>query len=718
MLVLNLFSIPPFISAIIIIGIGFFVIYKNPLSRRNQALLLFCLCLFFWLTCYGAAYNSSTPEGALKWARRGFIAVAFIAYLFCNFTVIFLKAPRQNFVLGVLFASSVILALLSQTELIYDGVDQFFWGYYPTAGPLYGVFIAIYVATWLYCLWLVYMDMENKKKAGDFLSYNRLKYVFFAWLGGTLGVVDYLPKYGVPVYPFAYIVALYWVLTLAFVISRYRVLADISFITRKLLIGSAFFMAMASIFGLSYLMIDKIGEVFSLNEVMLTVVAAVGLGLICQPLYRYVRKIIDRSFFPEHCERDERVARLGQDILLTKDMVDFSRIIMESLVSSFKVVKASVFVWSKGERAFTLQAGTGWGPNRDEKSIAKMTSNDPIPKAIFNKNHLLLDDLRRDSGAMEDSRSLELILLQMGANVCIPIQRGTNLLGFFVLGDKESGLAYDPEDIKALKNIAKHTFVALENIDLKKRWNEGEVERKQMDKLFHRYMSASVADEVLKMVDQDAWAGERRYVTVLMADLRGFTSTSEVQEPEEVVQCLNEYFSELVEIILSYGGTVDKFMGDAVMVIFGAPKPIPDQENRAVRCAIDMQARLRGLNEKRKREGRFSLEMGIGISAGDVVAGNIGSDKRTEYTFIGDCVNIASRLQSVAEGEQILATVNVVEKVADQVDFIKREPITLKGRSEPLEIGYITGLKPDEKSKLTIEDIPEIKVKYDDKGFC
>jgi adenylate cyclase len=252
--------------------------------------------------------------------------------------------------------------------------------------------------------------------------------------------------------------------------------------------------------------------------------------------------------------------------------------------------------------------------------------------------------------------------------------------------------------------------MALENMDLNRRWSEGVALTDQMDKILHRYLSGSVADEVLKRVHQaQNWAGERRYVTVLIADLRGFTSVSETNTPEEIVHCLNEYFSEIIEIVLSHGGSVDKFMGDAVLVVFGAPTPLAESEVSAVSCALEMQNSLKRLNEKRAAKGLFTLEMGIGICAGDVVAGNIGSDKRMDFTVIGDPVNMASKLQSLAGPGEIYITASLAgnDKLKDVFKFSPAKMVRIKGKNEMIAVSNVTEYLPkfEESEKWSMGDV-------------
>jgi len=170
---------------------------------------------------------------------------------------------------------------------------------------------------------------------------------------------------------------------------------------------------------------------------------------------------------------------------------------------------------------------------------------------------------------------------------------------------------------------------------------------------------------------------------------------SEKMKPEEVVHILNEYFSAMIEIIFKYEGTLDKFIGDAIMAVFGAPVAHPDDPQRALRTAVEMREELKKLQEKWKGEGRPAFDIGIGINTGEVVAGNIGSSERMDYTVIGDNVNLASRLESLNKEHQthILISEDTYQKVKDVAKVRPIEPVKVKGKEKEVMIYEVEGLK-------------------------
>jgi class 3 adenylate cyclase len=218
---------------------------------------------------------------------------------------------------------------------------------------------------------------------------------------------------------------------------------------------------------------------------------------------------------------------------------------------------------------------------------------------------------------------------------------------------------------------------------------EGLQQRERIREIFGRYVTRQVADEILS--GRVPLGGQRTTATVLFADIRGFTRLSEEMAPEEVVALLNEYLGAMVTCVLDGGGVVDKYIGDAIMALFGVPVSLGSPEldaQAAVRCAIQMSAALDRLNARRVAEGGLPVELGIGVHTGEVVAGNIGIPERMEYTVIGDTVNLCSRIEGLTRtlGVRVLLSKSCVEHLEDShaVRFV--ETVTVKGRAQPVTV--------------------------------
>jgi len=213
-------------------------------------------------------------------------------------------------------------------------------------------------------------------------------------------------------------------------------------------------------------------------------------------------------------------------------------------------------------------------------------------------------------------------------------------------------------------------------------------EKRKMKKLFGQYVSKDVYEQLVANPGLARLGGQRREMTVLFSDIRGFTSVSEKGEPEEIVHMLNEYFTRMVEIVFHHQGTVDKFVGDMVMALFGAPLDDPDHAEHAVEAALDMMQELHKLNVKWNSEGRPSLDIGVGVNTGPMIAGNIGSDQIMSYTVIGDAVNLGSRLESL--NKQYSAHIIISEATRSHLKgtytFKPLGDVVVKGKTKPVAI--------------------------------
>lgn len=217
---------------------------------------------------------------------------------------------------------------------------------------------------------------------------------------------------------------------------------------------------------------------------------------------------------------------------------------------------------------------------------------------------------------------------------------------------------------------------------------------KQVKNLMYRYMTPEVAEALLASGDTGL-GGKRKDVSVLFSDIRSYTTLTEKLQAEEVVAMLNGYFEEMVDAVFKYGGTLDKYIGDALMAVFGSPAPLEDHAWCAMQAAVEMRERLAEFNANRAREGLMEISIGMGIHSDSVVSGNIGSSKRMELTSIGDGVNLASRLEGTSKqyGTDLVISRNTYERYAERLYVRELDFITVKGKTEPVTIYELLGVR-------------------------
>ncbi len=216
-------------------------------------------------------------------------------------------------------------------------------------------------------------------------------------------------------------------------------------------------------------------------------------------------------------------------------------------------------------------------------------------------------------------------------------------------------------------------------------------QEKRMKTTMYRYMNPGVAERVMALGDDALMVGERKEVSILFSDIRGYTTLTENFEASEVVSLLNQYFETMVEAVFNYEGTLDKFIGDALMAVFGAPLPVQEHAWMAVQSALDMRSRLKEFND---RQSQHKIAIGMGISSGEVVSGNIGSQKRMDYTVIGDGVNLSARLESITKQYHcdIILSEFTCELCGDRIWVRELDKIRVKGKNQAVSIYELIGL--------------------------
>jgi len=216
---------------------------------------------------------------------------------------------------------------------------------------------------------------------------------------------------------------------------------------------------------------------------------------------------------------------------------------------------------------------------------------------------------------------------------------------------------------------------------------------------FQRLLSPDLAEMVVSGKLRVEKGGVSRVATVVFIDIRGFTSLSELTPPDEVLQMLNEYFEVVVDVVFRYEGTVDKFIGDEIMVIWGAPVPHVDDPVRAVKAALEIKDALIDFNRNRRRHAKPEIRIGVGINTGTLVAGYIGSSQTMSYSVIGDTVNTAARLCTAAEPGQILVSEPTYRLLGNRFEAEEIEAVRAKGKHEPIRVYAVRGLRPAPESE-------------------
>lgn len=312
---------------------------------------------------------------------------------------------------------------------------------------------------------------------------------------------------------------------------------------------------------------------------------------------------------------------------------------------------------------------------RKENLEEKLYSRTLVSTVIQKKSGFIFDS--DESG--EQDQSLSIFQLRIKTALCAPIHSEGQIYGVIYLDSKKRGAKFNGDDLDLTMNIAGISGVAIENMELYKKLETESLIRDHLK----RFCSPNIAEKIIAERGNGDFhlQSQKTNLTVLFADIRGFTPLSETLAPLEVAQLLNSYFSEMCAIVFANGGTLDKFIGDCMMVLFNAPVAVKDHEYMAVKTALEMKTRLRKMLPQWQANGIPEFQVGIGINTGDAVVGSIGTTSRMEYTAIGDTVNISSRVCGIAKPNQILITEAVYDKVKDRFRTASMGATQLKGKS-------------------------------------
>ncbi len=324
------------------------------------------------------------------------------------------------------------------------------------------------------------------------------------------------------------------------------------------------------------------------------------------------------------------------------------------------------------------------GAKTRDESIAQLgekltVSRTITQKVMTDKIAILSQDAKTDA----QFHGAESIVSQgVRSTICAPLLTQSNVHGVVYADRLDPFAAFTSDHLELISAVAAQTAVTVETVKAHKRLAREEVARAN----YSRFMPEYVVKQMLDNPDSFKLGGVNQTITVLFADIRGFTSLSERANPEKVVGLLNRYFTAMTDIIFAHGGTLDKYIGDGMMALFGAPTATPSDPVNAVKAAVAMQKRIQTLNSELAAEGFSSIQVGIGLHTGEATIGYIGSDKRSEYTAIGDTVNLAARLESNAIGNQILMSEATQTAAGNIFPVTPLPPLTVKNRLQPVQL--------------------------------
>ena len=397
------------------------------------------------------------------------------------------------------------------------------------------------------------------------------------------------------------------------------------------------------------------------------------------------------TFLPEKDIKDVTVLRADYEKLRVAHELSQKLSIDADLDTLLQKIVDEAFLLIRADRAVIL--------------LLDAETEDFVPRYVRQKrdeeiklSKSILDEVRTkkravlSSDAMVDERfkaAKSIIMQGIRSTMCVPLLYNDKLLGAMHMDSMLATGAFTEKDLLLFSGIATQAAVAIENNMLAQKIEHEATARAQ----FQRLLSPNLVEQIVSGQLTLNQGGARRDVTMLFADIRGFTAMSERHAPEEMVVTLNEYFEVMVDVLFRHGGTLDKYVGDEIIGLFGAPVDLVDAPLRSVRCALDMMRALEEFNRLRVDQGREKVSIGIGVNTGSVIAGAIGSSRTLQYTVIGDAVNIAARLCSLAKPGEIIISETTLELAGPHILSEPRKPVQVKGKREALQIYSVQGIR-------------------------
>ncbi|MFY1824535.1 adenylate/guanylate cyclase domain-containing protein [Myxococcus fulvus] len=324
--------------------------------------------------------------------------------------------------------------------------------------------------------------------------------------------------------------------------------------------------------------------------------------------------------------------------------------------------------------------------HRTGKPVNVMLSDTVLKRVVETGKAVLTADAIID----ERFSAAESIVAQgIRSAMAVPLMVNSKIQAVLFLDSRQQINAFSEKDLNILSGIASQASIALENAALGDQIRAEAVTRAELS----RFLSKAVADAVISGETEDLRQSRLAEVSCLFADIRGFTTISENESPQEVVSMLNAFFTAMADVVFRYEGNLDKFIGDCVMAVWGPPLSHPDDAARAVRAALEMQEAVDQINRNRVAAGKAPIEVGIGINTGQAVVGYMGSAERHEFTAIGDTVNTASRLCGMAKSGEVLASESTVRRSGAGFDVEELPAMQVKGKEKAVPTYRVHGVE-------------------------
>ena len=407
--------------------------------------------------------------------------------------------------------------------------------------------------------------------------------------------------------------------------------------------------------------------------------------LLFNPVYRHVQNLVDRLFFRKSFDYKATVLSVSNALASVLNLQEITHRIVNTVRQQMFIDTVGLLVMNedkKSYRSFFLRDDQPPLPQGDSDNTQYQLSDPLIGLIASEKRFITRYDLEENPSYRDLKKTGLDQFERLGASIGFPLLHHDALIGVLFIGYKKSGKFYSREDVDLLQTLTTQGAIAIENARLAEQMKHEAMVRTSLT----RYLSPQIVEQVMERKMALDLGGQRKTVTVLFSDIRNFTGISETWPPDQLMTILNQYFTDMVRTLFEHQGIIDKFVGDAIVAVFGSLIEVENPAQSAVQAAMAMMHKMPALNQRWEAEYGLTLKMGIGIATGEVFLGNIGSPERMEFTVIGDTVNVASRFSGLAKADQILAAQETIQQLDPGIEFRALPRVKVKGKARNLSV--------------------------------
>ena len=663
---------------VVYVFLGLVVYVMKPDQKSGHA--FFLLCLFVGLFTITMLDMSWIDTGVIRLylAAAGIFPAAAV-HLSLLFPVTIKFAEQRNW---VLWAPYIIGGLLGIPMAVL----------YPD--PLFLVFwqaAVIYLVVSVICL--VGMTLRAFIQAPSILGKQRAKTVLFG-----AAIAFPLPAFvfgvqmlqgGLQDIPIGLIevTLVFFPLSIAYAIVKHNLFDVDAYVKR-----TVDYLIMTAILASGYLGLQSvtrylIDPVFGdAAEHIYPVLYAVMVVFFFNPISTRIQSFIDRLFYRKEYDFKEVVQGIENSLSAVLDVDGRMTRLVNTIKETLFLDTAGIVVYPDGSASGNTYFEIS---NEDANESFKtrdlrIASGNPLADLVMQEGKLLTRfDIEEDPKYAGQRNDCLDQYDKLDATICTPLMHNNKSFGVLFLGNKKSGKFFNKQDIDLVKMLSARGAVAIDNAQLVEQMQKEEQVRSNLA----RYLSPQIVDRVVSEGVELDLGGQRKEVSVLFSDIRGFTTISETWPPDQLVTILNEYMTEMVAVVFENKGSIDKFVGDAIVAVFGSLVEVENHAQHAVEGALGMLQRLPELNRKWQQEYGVGLNIGAGINSGEVFLGNIGSPDRMEFTVIGDAVNLAARLEGLTKFYSVeLVISEFTQRRLDDILCRKLDLVQVKGKNKAVAI--------------------------------